>query len=97
LLLEASVAFPPSDIRVTDVRQEQRLFAQRSVPFSTFRAFYPDSSVGIVMGYGLDGRGSIPGRVKTISILFSVQTGSEAGSYPTGTGDCFLGFKEAGA
>jgi hypothetical protein len=44
-----------------------------------------DSSVDIGTGYGLDGRGSIPGRGK--SFLHSVQTGSEAhpASYPMGT------------
>jgi hypothetical protein len=36
-----------------------------------------DSSVGIATGYGLDGRGSIPGSDKTFS-LHSVQTSSGA-------------------
>jgi hypothetical protein len=45
-------------------------------------------------GYGLDGRGSIPGRK---SLLHNVQTGSEANpaSYSMGTGASFLGGKAA--
>jgi hypothetical protein len=39
-----------------------------------------DSSVGIAMGYVLDGPGSIPGRAY-FSLLHSVPTGS--GAYPT--------------
>jgi hypothetical protein len=41
-------------------------------------------SVGIAMGYSLEGPGSIPGRVKWFSLLHSVQTGSGAHpvSYP---------------
>jgi hypothetical protein len=51
-----------------------------------------DSSVGIAMDYGLDGRGSIPGGGSDSSLL-SVQTGSGAhpASYPMGTGDLSLG------
>jgi hypothetical protein len=48
-----------------------------------------DCSIGIVMGYGLDGRDSIPGRDKTFSLfLHNVQTGSGVHpiSYPMGTG-----------
>jgi hypothetical protein len=46
-----------------------------------------DCPIGIVMGYGLDGRDSIPGRDKTFSLLHNVQTGSGAqpASYPMGT------------
>jgi hypothetical protein len=36
------------------------------------------TSVGIATGYGLDGRGSILGRVKRLSLLHSVHTGSGA-------------------
>jgi hypothetical protein len=44
------------------------------------------NSVGIAMGYRLDGRGSILGRDKISSLLHSVQTGSGAhsASYSTG-------------
>jgi hypothetical protein len=56
-----------------------------------------DSSVGTAMGYGLDGRGSIPGRGKRFSPLHSVQTGS--GPHPTsstmGTRGSFPGNKAA--
>jgi hypothetical protein len=50
-----------------------------------------DSSVGIATGYGLDDRGggsSSPGRVKKISLLHIVQTGSggHPTSYKMGTG-----------
>jgi hypothetical protein len=34
------------------------------------------SSVRVAMSYGIDGRGSIPGRGKKISLLHSIQTGS---------------------
>jgi hypothetical protein len=37
-----------------------------------------DSSVGIATGYGLDGRGSISGRGKRVSLLHSHRTGSGA-------------------
>jgi hypothetical protein len=52
-----------------------------------------DSSVGVALGYGLDGWGSIPGS------SHSVQTGSEAhpASYPIGTGANFPEVKVAGA
>jgi hypothetical protein len=38
---------------------------------------YLCSSVDIATGYGMDGRGSIPGRDKTFFALCSVRTGSE--------------------
>jgi hypothetical protein len=55
-------------------------------------------SVGIATGYGLDGRGSISGRLGKFSPLHSVQTGSGAhpGSYPVGTGGDFSVGKAAG-
>jgi hypothetical protein len=37
-----------------------------------------DDSVGIAKDYGLDGRGSIPGRGKRFSLLQGVQTGCGA-------------------
>jgi hypothetical protein len=40
-----------------------------------------DSSVGIAMGYGMDGWGSIPGMGKGFSLLHSVQTSYEG--HPT--------------
>jgi hypothetical protein len=45
------------------------------------------SSVGIAKGYGLDGRGSIPGKDKSFSLLCNVQIGFGAHptSYPMGT------------
>jgi hypothetical protein len=58
------------------------------------------SSVGIVMGYGLDGRGSIPCRDKRFfsSTVHTVQTGSEANlaSYVMGTGILSLGVEWQG-
>jgi hypothetical protein len=51
--------------------------------------------------YGLDDRGSIPGRAKVgnFSLRPSIKTGSGAhlGSYPTGSGVSFLGGKAAGS
>jgi hypothetical protein len=43
-----------------------------------------DSSVGIVKGYGLDGRCLIPGRSSNFSFLHRVQTGSETHSLSYG-------------
>jgi hypothetical protein len=53
------------------------------------------SSVSIVSGYGLDDRGSIPGRGKMIFPLACVQTGSGAhpASCTIGTGGPFPGGK----
>jgi hypothetical protein len=50
---------------------------------------------GYTAGYGLDSRGSIPGRGKRFSLLHSVQTGSGAhpASYPMGTAGDFPGGK----
>jgi uncharacterized membrane protein YgcG len=57
-----------------------------------------DSAVGIAMGYGLDGRGSIPCRGKNSSFLHGVQNGSGAqpASSLMGTGGSFPGGKAAG-
>jgi hypothetical protein len=47
-----------------------------------------DNSVGILTGYWLDGRGSIPGTSKIyFSVLHSVQTGAgvHPASHPMGT------------
>jgi hypothetical protein len=57
------------------------------------------SAVGIAMGYGLDGRGSIPIKGKKFSLLPGVQTGSgdHPTSYTMGAGDSFPGGKTAGA
>jgi hypothetical protein len=56
--------------------------------------FITDSSVGIAMGYGLDGRSLIPGRGK---IFLSSSSGDHPASYPMGTGDFFPGDKVTGA
>jgi hypothetical protein len=47
-----------------------------------------DSSVGTATGYGLDGRGSIPGRNKKLSAFLNVQVSSEShpASYTKKTG-----------
>jgi hypothetical protein len=56
-----------------------------------------DGSVGIVTGYGLDGRGSILAGT-TFSPLHSVQTGSGAhpASYPMDAGGFTSEYKAAG-
>jgi hypothetical protein len=61
-----------------------------------------DSSVGIVLGYGLDDRGSrvrFPAGAGNFSLHHRVQNGSGAhpASYPVGTRGSFPGGKEAGA
>jgi hypothetical protein len=58
-----------------------------------------DSSVDLATGYGLDGRGSIPGRGKIFFLLHSVQTGSEdhPASFSTGIVSDLLGVKATGA
>jgi hypothetical protein len=61
-----------------------------------------DSSVGIALGYGLDGRGSrfrFPVGAGNFSLPHHVQNGSGAhpASCPTGTGSFFPGGKAAGA
>jgi hypothetical protein len=62
----------------------------------------PDSSVGIVLGYGLDDRDSrvpFPAGAGNFSLHHRVQNGSAAhpASYPMGTRGSFLGGKAAGA
>jgi hypothetical protein len=58
-----------------------------------------DSSVDVTTGYGLDGRGSIPGKVRHLFLLLMFQTGDEA--QPTSntldTGRYFPGRKAVGA
>jgi hypothetical protein len=58
-----------------------------------------NSSAGIATGYGLDGRGSIPGRLGDFSALHSVQiaSGAHPGSYPLGTGGNLPVCKAVGA
>jgi hypothetical protein len=61
-----------------------------------------DSSVGIVLGYGLDDRGSwvrFPAGAGNFSLHHRVQNGSGAhpASYPMGTRGSFSGGKAAGA
>jgi hypothetical protein len=61
-----------------------------------------DSSVGIALGYGLDGRGSrvrFPVGAGNVSLHHRVQNGSGAhpASYPRGTRGSFSGGKAAGA
>jgi hypothetical protein len=60
-----------------------------------------DSSVGIVLGYGLDDRGSrvcFPAGAGNFSLHLRFQNGSGAhpASYPVGTGGSFPGGKAAG-
>jgi hypothetical protein len=56
-----------------------------------------DSSVGIIIGYGLDDRGSDfeSRKGQEFSLLHVVQAGS--GVHPKGAGGPFLGVKAAGA
>jgi hypothetical protein len=61
-----------------------------------------DSSVGIALGYRLDGRGSrvrFPAGAGNFSLHHRLQNGSRAhtASYPTGTRGSFPGSKAAGA
>jgi hypothetical protein len=61
-----------------------------------------DSSVGIVLGYGLDDRGSgalFPVGAENFSLSHRIQNGSGAhsASYPMGTRGSFPGGKAAGA
>jgi hypothetical protein len=60
-----------------------------------------ESSVGIALGYGLDGRGSrvrFPAGARNFSLHHRVQNGSGAhpASYPMGTRGSFRGSKAAG-
>jgi hypothetical protein len=57
-----------------------------------------DSSVGIATGYGLDGRGSIPGRARRFYQLHNVKIGPGAhpASYLMGTGGSFPEVKRSG-
>jgi hypothetical protein len=50
-------------------------------------------SVGIAMGYGLDGRGSSPGRGKSVLTA----SGAHPASHPMSTGGILPGGKAAGA
>jgi hypothetical protein len=61
--------------------------------------FATGSSVGIATDDGLDGRGSIPGKSKSFSLLPSFQTGCGAhpASYPLGSLGSFPEGKAAGA
>jgi hypothetical protein len=65
--------------------------------FFVYYEYSRDSSVGIAMGYGLDGRGSA--KARDFSLLPSVQTGCGAhpASYPMCTGGFFPGGKAAAA
>jgi hypothetical protein len=61
-----------------------------------------DSSVGIVLGYGLDNRGSrvrFPAGAGNFSLYHRIRNGSGAhpASYAMGTGGSFPGDKAAGA
>jgi hypothetical protein len=53
----------------------------------------------MVIGYGVDSQGSIPGKGRDFSLLHSVQTGSGAqpASYAMGTGGSLFGGKAAAA
>jgi hypothetical protein len=59
--------------------------------------YYANSSVSIVMGYGLEGPGSISDRGKALPILHSVQatTGTHATSYPVSIGGSLPAVKGA--
>jgi hypothetical protein len=63
---------------------------------------FPDSSVGIALGYGLDDRGSrirLPAGAGNFSLHHRIQNGSGAhpASYPMGTRGSFPEVKAAGA
>jgi hypothetical protein len=77
-----------SDIQLSDVLYCQTLRVEGS----------GDSSVGIATDYGLDDRGSIPGRARYFSVLHSAQanSGTHPASSPLDTGGSFRGGKAAG-
>jgi hypothetical protein len=52
-----------------------------------------EAEVAQLLGYGLEDRTSIPGRVRNVSLRHNVHTGSLAhpDPYPMGTGDPFQG------
>jgi hypothetical protein len=76
-----------------------RLFCKSKTPpnhvtvIAPYQPIYHHISVGIATGYGMDGRSSIPGSCKRLSLLNSVQTGSAAhpAFYPMDTGGSFPG------
>jgi hypothetical protein len=75
---------------------------QAKFSFETLKTMSHDSSVVIVLGYGLDDRGSrvrFPARAGNFSLQHHVQNGSGAhpASYPMGTRGSFPGGKAAGA
>jgi hypothetical protein len=55
--------------------------------------YYYYHQFGIATGYGLDGRGSIPGEARDFSLLHSIQTGSgtHLASHSMGTAGSFPG------
>jgi hypothetical protein len=56
------------------------------------------SAAGLAKGYRLDGRVSLPGRNKSVSLLHSMQTNSayHLAPYPFRARDTFTGSKAAG-
>jgi hypothetical protein len=58
-----------------------------------------DRPVDVATAYGVDGRSSIPGRVRDFSLLHNVQTGFGAhpASYLMGPGEFLFGGKAVGA
>jgi hypothetical protein len=71
----------PENELEAEKRKTNSLFTYSSIGFIWSR----DSSVGITMGYGLDGRGSILG-ISIFSLLHSVQIdrGAYRAAYPAG-------------
>jgi hypothetical protein len=67
----------------------------RVFDFITVQYRYKIKSIGIVTGYGLDGRDSIPGNSNSFSLLHSIQaiSGTHTASYQMGTVGAFPGGK----
>jgi hypothetical protein len=85
--------------RIT-LKQQQIQITPKPVLSSKHRyvTYSQDSSVGMVMDYGLDSQVSILDGVRCVSLPHSAKTGSEAysASYPMSTGSSFPGVKAAG-
>jgi len=54
------------------------------------------SVVSIVLGYGMDDRGSVSCREFSLRHRVQTASGAHPAPYPEGTGDSFLGGKAAG-
>jgi hypothetical protein len=73
-----------------------KLFLKSHISFTIHKRWFRDSSIGISIGYRLEGRGLISARFKRFfNILHNIQTGSGTRpvSYLTSTGGSFMQYK----